>query len=183
MFKVRKSDMDKNASNFIMDILNALIEREKRTDSEYLVIDLKSVLDSRFGGDWNVMVGKTVGYAMKSRKKSSIILYNSVKSEVFVCWKSPGFEVEDLDTVKIKATLTVKESDSLLDGITEPRKTNTVKSPDPDSHEYSFETRRAILIIDALTDEVCEMDQQAAARHIRAQYVSNPKFYGSALLV
>ena len=163
--------MDKNPSRFILDVVNTLRDREERTDWESLILDVKAVLDSRFGGDWNVMIGKTVGYAMKSRKKSSIVLQNPGEAELIVCWRSPGFEVEDLDAVKIKATLTVKGADDLIDGTTELRRTNLIQCPSPDATGYSGDTRKACLILDALADEVREMDQQAASRHIRAQYV------------
>ena len=176
MFKIRKSDMDKNPSNFIRDAVNTLRERDEGSNWESLVSAIKSVLDSRFGGDWNVMIGKTVGYAMKSRKKSSIILHNGSSAEIIVCWKSPGFEVEDLDAVKIKATLTVNDSDPLIDGAVEPRKTNIIQCPSPDTSGYSIDTTKATLIIDALADEVRDMDQQTAARHLRAQYAI---FYSS----
>lgn len=162
--------MDKNPSNFIRDIVNTLRERDESSDWESLVSAIKSVLDSRFGGDWNVMIGKTVGYAMKSRKKSSIILHNGSTAEILMCWKSPGFEVEDLDVVKIKATLKVTESDPLIDGAIEPRKTNIIQCPGPETPGYSIDTTKATLILDAVADEARDMDQQAAARHLRAQY-------------
>jgi len=136
--------MEPRESRFIVEALNVIRER---SGSEYnwdrFCSDVKSVLDSRFGNEWNVMIGKSVGYAMKARKKSSLVAANT-DGDVVVCWKSPGFEIEDSDVVKTKAQIIVDERDILLEE-EENRRTsavNMIKQPAVDSSEYTTDTPR-----------------------------------------
>ena len=167
MFKIRKTDMDKKHASFIVEAVNVIREQETSTDPARFISDVKHILDSRFKGDWNVFIGKTVGYAMKTRKKASIVLSNNA-NEILVCWRSPGFEVEDLDTVKIKTNLALNEVDKLIDGSSRSKALNVIASPNPDSEGYTSETPRVLEILDGLAADIKDMDHNVAARLIRS---------------
>lgn len=188
MFKLRRSDMDPRESRFIVDTLNVIRERSVTADFKWSAYcsDIKTVLDSRFGGEWNVMIGKSVGFAMKSRKKSSLVAA-SQNGEVVVCWKSPGFEIEDSDMVKAKAQIIVDERDTLLDAGSDSKTTalNFVQQPAVDSSDYTTDTPQGtyyksvilnflhlvLRVLNALTTLIAEKDHQEAAKVIRTQYV------------
>lgn len=171
MFKIRKTDMTPNHSTFIMDSANIIKERQNSKDKVIFLSDLKHILDSRFGGDWSVLSGRAVGYVMKTRKKASIILSESGQ-ELLVCWRSPGFEVEDLDVVKIKTSLVLSEVDKLLNSQS-GSKLKVIRSPTVDSPVYTSDTPVVLKVLEAVADEVKDMEHDAAARHIRSQYVFN----------
>ena len=149
MFKLRRSDMEPRESRFIVEALNVIKDRSSGSEFTWdrYCSDVKSVLDSRFGTEWNVMIGKSVGYAMKARKKSSIVAANP-DGDVIVCWKSPGFEIEDSDTVKTKAQIIVEERDHLLQEGDDKRSPalNIIKQPAVDSSEYTIDTPQGMLI-------------------------------------
>ena len=164
--------MDKRESNFILEAVNVLSSRNDDRGWEGLITDAKRVLDARFGPEWNILVGKSVGYSMKTKKKSSVILASST-GEVMLCWKSPGFEVEDAHIVKIKAGITIAEKDSLLEESNEKKgRLNIIECPEADSPEYTVDTQAAVQILEAVMDEIKDMDHQGAARHIRNKYVT-----------
>lgn len=143
MFKLRRSDMEPRESRFIIETLNVLKDRASETELKWdaYCMDIKTVLDSRFGSEWNVMIGKSMGYAMKCRKKSSLVA-SSVNGEVFVCWKSPGFEIEDSDMVRTKAQIIVEERDTLLDneGSQSHQALSIIEQPAVDSVDYTTDT-------------------------------------------
>ena len=167
MFKVRKTDMEKSHAGFIVEAVNVIREQDTNMETPKFLADVKHILDSRFKGDWNLFLGKTVGYALKTRKKASIVLSNGT-SEILVCWRSPGFEVEDLDTVKIKTTLALKEKDELTETGTRGKPLNVLSSPSPDSEMYTLETPKVLNILDGLANDVKDMEHHVAARHIRS---------------
>ena len=137
--------MGARESQFIIDTLNLIHERSGNDFKwEQYTKDIKTVLDSRFGRKWNVLIGKSMGYAMKTKKKSSLIASSSTK-ETVICWKSPGFEVEDVEVVRIKAELVVGEKDSLLESAGDHnKKLNVIQSPLPDSDWYTAQTPKGI---------------------------------------
>jgi len=142
MFKIRKTDMDPRESRFIIETLNVLKERStpEGLDWNSFSKDLKSVLDSRFHAEWNVLIGKSVGYAMKARKKSSLVA-TGPSGEIIICWRSPGFEMEDNDVVKLKASIMVEGKDVLLEGRSgELKRINLISSPSADSPGYTSDT-------------------------------------------
>lgn len=105
--------MEKRPAQFIMETINIVRERHEGFPSlSDFAKDIKQILDSRFGGEWNVLVGKSMGYAMKTKKKASIVAASS-SGHTVVCWKSPGFEVEDASVVRIRTTLALSASDPL----------------------------------------------------------------------
>jgi hypothetical protein len=144
MFKIRKTDMDPRESRFLIDTLNVLKERSAGAQLEWegFTKDIKTVLDSRFGAEWNVLIGKSVGYSMKAKKKSSLVAAGT-DGEIVICWKSPGFEVEDSEVVKIKAALRIQDKDTLLEGRSGELKLITIIfAPSADSIGYTPETTR-----------------------------------------
>ena len=170
MFKIRKTDMSPNHSTFILDSANIIKERETSQNKAVFLSDLKHILDSRFGGDWNLLAGRTVGYAMKTRKKASVVLSDGSK-DLLICWRSPGFEVEDLDVVKIKTNLALSEQDIVLAG--QPTsKLKVIASPEPDSAGYTPETPAVLRILEGVSDDVKDMTHDTAARYVRSQYVT-----------
>lgn len=171
MFKIKKSDMDAKQARFILDTLAHLSGDDVTSDWESIAGQLKSILDSRFGGEWNILIGRTVGFSMKTRKKSSIILNNS-SGDMVICWKSPGFEVEDSDIVKIKTKIVLEEKDVLLEKSVNSKKLNIIASPSPESVGYTSETPVILSLLEVLSEEIKDMDHQASARHVRNQYVT-----------
>lgn len=149
MFKTRRTDMEPRESRFIVEALNVIRDRYIASEFtwETYCHDVKSVLDSRFGTEWNVMIGKSVGYAMKARKKSSLVAANA-EGDVVVCWKSPGFEIEDSDVVKTKAQIMVDERDALLQEASEKRSStlNIVRQPPVDSPQYTTDTPQGMFL-------------------------------------
>jgi hypothetical protein len=129
--------MEKRESQFIVEALNIVKERTK-TNLSWCDIakDTKQILDSRFGGEWNILTGKSMGYAMKTRKKASLVA-SSTAGETVVCWKSPGFELEDSNIVKIKAELALSETDPLVaaDRDTKLTRINAIQVPDQGADE------------------------------------------------
>jgi hypothetical protein len=170
MFRIRKSDLDHSQSTFVLDSVNILAERDSPAENSVFLSDLKHILDSRFGGDWNLLIGKSVGFAMKTRRKASIVL-GKTSGELLLCWRSPGFEVEDIDMVKIKAKLSLEGKDSLLEDNTDVKSLNIIRVPDADAGDYTPQTPEAIKIVQALSRTLYDMEHDAAARHIRSQYV------------
>lgn len=170
VFKVRKTDMESKYATFIVDSANIIAERESAKDPEVFLGDLKNILDMRFGGDWNLLIGNSMGYAMKTRKKASVILSRTT-GEMLVCWRSPGFEVEDLDVVKIKTRLTLEGKDEVVSSDADVKKLNLISVPQPDSFGYTVDTAAATRIVDALVDEVKDMEYDEAARFLRNKYV------------
>jgi hypothetical protein len=169
MFRIRKTDMSANHSTFILDSANLIRDRPSSSDEKIFLRDLKHILDSRFGGDWNLLIGRTVGYAMKTKKKSSIIL-SDASHRLLVCWKSPGFEVEDLNVVKVKTSIAMNERDPLFnDPVSSTIKVLTI--PEPDQFGYSQETTRTLAILEAVSKDISDMEYDDAARHVRNQYV------------
>ena len=140
--------MEPRESRFVLETLNVLRERYSGDEFnwEKFSNDIKAVLDSRFGTGWNVLIGKSVGYAMKARKKSSFVAIGS-GGEIVICWKSPGFEVEDSDIVKMKAAIIVEERDSLLGDAPSNKRLNVVYQPSPDSTGYTPETPQGMSIL------------------------------------
>ena len=169
MFKIRKTDMESKYATFIVDSANIIAEKESSKDREVFLNDLKHILDMRFSGDWNLVIGKSMGYAMKTRKKASVILARG-SGEILICWRSPGFEVEDLDVVKIKTRLVLEGKDELLSSQADV-KMNIISAPQADSPGYTIETPLAMKIVDALVDQVRDMDHDEAARVLRNKYV------------
>ena len=167
--------MDKKHAGFILEAVTVLKEQDTLNDTTKFIRDVKHILDSRFKGDWNVLIGKTVGYAMKTRKKASIVL-SSDSGLILICWRSPGFEVEDLDTVKMKTSIAVKEKDDLLEASIKSKSLNVVSSPTPDSEGYTVDTPKVLEILDCVANDIRDMDHNIAARHIRSQYVSRISF-------
>ena len=129
------------------------------------------------------MSGRSVGYAMKTRKKASFVLSGS-NQEVLMGWRSPGFEVEDVDIVKVKAKLVLSEKDFLLDeSATDISRLKIISSPSPDSDSYSADTPKALRMIASLSDDLKDMEHDTAARHIRNKYVTLCKFKHWLVLV
>lgn len=149
MFKLRRSDMEPRESRFIIEALNVIKERSPVAEFNWAsyCADVKAVLDSRFGNEWNVMIGKSVGYAMKARKKSSLVAISS-DGDIVVCWKSPGFEIEDSDVVKTKAQIIVEEKDTLLtESAGQSPTLNILKQPAVDAMEYTIDTPQGMYIV------------------------------------
>ena len=167
MFSLRKCDMDPVHAKFVLETINLLQERNSAKSDSWsdLCINIKGILDLRFGCEWNILIGKAVGYAMKAKKKCAVVAANSA-GEVIVCWKSPGFEVEDSSIFKIKATL-VMEGDTLLKPGPPSAKLTVVRAPPPDSSEYTKDTPKLVNLVDSLLDEIKDSDNQAAARLLR----------------
>ena len=170
MFKIRKSDMDPQQTTFVLDSANIIKDRESSRDPELFLSDLKHILDSRFGGDWNLLTGRSVGYAMKTRKKASFVL-TSPSNEILIGWRSPGLEVEDVEIVKVKTKLSLSDKDELLQSdATGKSRLKVISVPSPDTPGYSSNTPLVLRILDGLVDDIKEMENDAAARHIRNQY-------------
>lgn len=163
-------------ANFIVETFSILAARDGENSWPVLAKDAKRILDARFGTEWNILIGKAVGYAMKTKKKSSIIISNP-NGEMIVCWKSPGFEVEDADAVRVKAKIQVDGKDTLLEDKLDASKLNIVQYPAADSEAYTVETNKALSILQAFADDIKDMDDQTAARYIRTQYVFPPLSY------
>ncbi len=109
---------------------------------------------------------------MKARKKSSLVAA-SPDGDVIVCWKSPGFEIEDSDTVKTKAQIMVDERDTLLEESEEKRSSalTIIKQPSVDSSEYTTDTPQVIRLLNAVLPLIEAKDHQDAARIVRTKYV------------
>lgn len=170
MFKLRKSDMELIHSQFAVDSINILHSRFESDADPWskFSLTLKNVLDSRFGGEWNILIGKAVGYAMKTRKKSSVVTVGG-SGEIVICWRSPGFEVEDVNIVKLKAQFML-DGDELAvvkESAVSSSKLNIIESPLPDSIGYTLETAKVVPLIDSLIDDLKVMETQQAARHLR----------------
>ena len=159
--------MEAPKAKFVVDAVNVIQERVSAESDAWdkFTVSLKSVLDSRFGGEWNILIGKAVGYAMKTKKKAHVVAVSS-SGEIVICWKSPGFEVEDVNIVKLKAEqLLNPKSDSAEKQTTS--KLNVISSPTPDSPTYTSNTPKAISLVDGLIDDIRSMETQEAARHLR----------------
>ena len=181
MFRIRKSDLDRSQSTFLLDSVNILAERNSCSDDEVFLSDLKHIIDSRFGGDWNLLIGKSVGFAMKTRKKASIVLGKKT-GELLLCWRSPGFEVEDIDMVKIKTKISLEGKDTLLEDSVDVKSLNVLRVPEADAKDYTSQTPEAIKIVQALSRTLSDMEHDAAARYIRSQYVKVLSEFESFLL-
>ncbi len=106
--------MEKRAAQFIVETINIVRDRfDGIPPYEGFAKDVKQILDSRFGTEWNVLVGKSMGYAMKTKKKASLVAATN-EGYTVVCWKSPGFEVEDSNIVRIRATIALATTDPLF---------------------------------------------------------------------
>lgn len=170
--------MEKRPAQFIMEAINIVSERSESSPKlSDFAKDIKQILDSRFGGEWNILVGKSMGYAMKTKKKASLVAGSSSGQSV-VCWKSPGFEVEDSSVVRIRANIELAPTDPLFPGETSTSRLSIIESPATNS-EQSMKSHMCILsflrlvikILEACLDGIRELDNQEAARYIRSQYV------------
>ena len=164
-FIVKTSDLSKSDAEFIVATVTQIwhIVSKETEAAEKLCTKLQLILDKRFNPSWQVLCGTDMGFAVKSRKKSAIVLSGPRHLQI-VCWRSPGHELFSRDALKLIAD----RKGSKPDEVKSPSKAfKVVQAPKLGDAEYSLGLKDAISRFDYIIDE--SEDYQKMAQQIRAE--------------
>ena len=167
-FRVSTTDLSKPEAGFVVEAAR-LIWDKIPTDAnarEVLAERLKQVLDMKFKPSWHVLCGSSMGFALKSRRKSSIVI-NGPRHIQIVCWRSPGHEIVSSEVVKLLAERKLRPSEQSVAPLTKSFK--VVQQPQLGDLDFSPDLSEALQSIDKLISSEEIEDVQKLAQEIRTR--------------
>ena len=167
-FRVTNTDLTKEEAAFIVAAATLIWEKLPTDgDVRQLLADrLKVVLDMKFSPSWHILCGADMGFALKSRRKSSVVLSGPRHIQI-VCWRSPGHEIISADAVRIMAERKLREANVVIPPLSKAIK--VIQQPRLGDVDFSGDFSEAIKAIDDLITSDDITDIQVLAQSIRTR--------------
>jgi hypothetical protein len=180
---VRETLMSASESAFVRSVVDQLAIKFRITGSgdstptkalEFMQ-RLQAILCAKFpgGSGWHVALGSSFAYALKTHKKSAVVI--SIGAWKVVVWRSPAFELEDVDTVRIRAELKLSGPDEEARKVSRSKETRFLEKPDPASEEYDEIYPSVLLSLKSVLEDPespkeAELLAKAVRRRLTAEF-------------
>lgn len=167
-FRVTNTDLTKEEAAFVVAAAS-LIWEKLPTDSDVrqlMAERLKVVLDMKFSPSWHILCGSDMGFALKSRRKSSVVISGPRHIQI-VCWRSPGHEIISADAVRVMAERKLRQPDTPTAPLSKSIK--VIQQPRLGDVDFSADLPEAIKAIDDLVTSDDIPDIQVLAQSIRTR--------------